>query len=241
MAAICGIYKITEKSTGKCYIGQSIDIFRRLKEHHNNISDEWHLKFHEHPELFSLDILEQCEPSELDAREKYYITYFNSYYDGFNKTRGNGELIDNYIIKIKPYPRAEEELSIISKMPSVRQLAIKIFESSQETTFNNILYLKPWDDYGFPTGLKVIEIRTATKMKYPDWETQEYDYPEYFGRFIILCSPEEKAWELMLQLHTEMNFSYELFYLMVPKGKGYSYSRTYHFNSDGNLLCDITL
>ncbi len=39
-----GIYKITNKINGKCYIGQSNDIERRWKEHRNsfnnrNISD----------------------------------------------------------------------------------------------------------------------------------------------------------------------------------------------------------
>ena len=29
--AVCGIYKITNKETEQCYIGQSIDIFKRLR------------------------------------------------------------------------------------------------------------------------------------------------------------------------------------------------------------------
>lgn len=29
----CGIYKITNKNNGKCYIGQSVDIFTRWKKH----------------------------------------------------------------------------------------------------------------------------------------------------------------------------------------------------------------
>ena len=32
----CGIYKITNKINGKCYIGQSVDIKRRWREHINH-------------------------------------------------------------------------------------------------------------------------------------------------------------------------------------------------------------
>lgn len=33
---LCGIYKITNNITNKCYIGKSVDIKRRFKEHKNS-------------------------------------------------------------------------------------------------------------------------------------------------------------------------------------------------------------
>ena len=33
---LCGIYKITNNITNKCYIGKSVDIERRFKEHKNS-------------------------------------------------------------------------------------------------------------------------------------------------------------------------------------------------------------
>lgn len=30
---LCGIYKITNKISGKCYIGQAVDIRKRLQQH----------------------------------------------------------------------------------------------------------------------------------------------------------------------------------------------------------------
>ena len=88
---ICGIYKITEKSSGKSYIGQSIDIGRRIEQHQQDNSPGWHEKFFNNPNAFDIQILEQCLPTELDSKEKYYIEQFNTYYNGFNLTRGNGQ------------------------------------------------------------------------------------------------------------------------------------------------------
>lgn len=95
--AICGIYKITEKSSGKSYIGQSIDIGKRIEQHQQNNSSGWHEKFYNNPNTFDIQILEQCLPTELDSRESYYIEKFDTYYNDFNLTRGNGPVTEeNY-------------------------------------------------------------------------------------------------------------------------------------------------
>lgn len=86
--AICGIYKITEKSTGKSYIGQSVDIARRFYEHQTSTLD-WHKLIQENPTNWDYSIIEQCEENELNAREKYWIEYYDSCKNGFNKTLGN--------------------------------------------------------------------------------------------------------------------------------------------------------
>ena len=88
--AICGIYKITEKSTGKVYIGQSIDIFRRWEQHQQNLAeDEWHNKLYFFTNNFTFEILEECDKSLLNEREAYYIKQYDSFNKGFNKTEGN--------------------------------------------------------------------------------------------------------------------------------------------------------
>ena len=93
MAAICGIYKITEKSTGKSYIGQSRDIYKRLAQHSSTVNkdneDDWHNNFHDNPVFFSFEILEVCSASELNEKESYYIKKYDSFKNGFNKTPGN--------------------------------------------------------------------------------------------------------------------------------------------------------
>ena len=83
------IYKITSKTTNKCYIGQTI----------NSIDTRWkqHCKakfgrFHDAIEEFGIDdwtfeILEIVSSKELlNERESYWIGVYNSYQDGYNGT-----------------------------------------------------------------------------------------------------------------------------------------------------------
>lgn len=39
-------------------------------------------------ENFSIKELEKCSIAELDEREIYYISLYNSYYKGYNSTKG---------------------------------------------------------------------------------------------------------------------------------------------------------
>lgn len=44
---------------------------------------------------FSCEEIEEVENKQLDEREKYWIKYYNSYYDGYNSTIG-GRLVELY-------------------------------------------------------------------------------------------------------------------------------------------------
>ena len=89
-----GIYKITNDITGKVYIGQSVDIFRRWKQHqehclHYELSKEdWHIDLYNNPQNYSFKVIEVCSKEELDTKEIYWINYYNSFNDGLNKTSG---------------------------------------------------------------------------------------------------------------------------------------------------------
>ena len=78
---ICGIYKIEDVKTGNIYIGQTDDIKRRLTNHNARIKKSYHdyKEFNEayadDPERIKFEILEECDESELKAREKYWINY----------------------------------------------------------------------------------------------------------------------------------------------------------------------
>ena len=39
-------------------------------------------------ENFDFEVLEECSKEELTLREKYYIEVFDSFYNGYNKTKG---------------------------------------------------------------------------------------------------------------------------------------------------------
>lgn len=92
---ITGIYKITNLKNNKIYIGQAVNVSNRLKEHikaglgidtPNNILYKGMKKYN--VENFSFELLERCNPQELNDREKFWISYFKSNDYGYNMTVG---------------------------------------------------------------------------------------------------------------------------------------------------------
>lgn len=77
----CGIYKITCKETGRCYVGQSINIEKRFKAHGGKRG-----KFPR--EKFDYVIVQATSIDQLDEAEIIFIDYFDAYTKGFNKTKG---------------------------------------------------------------------------------------------------------------------------------------------------------
>lgn len=82
-----GIYKITNIINGKVYIGQSVDINKRLIRHrcngsaNRNYVPQSHLYRAMHKygiDKFRFEVLEECPKSELNSRERYYINKYNS-------------------------------------------------------------------------------------------------------------------------------------------------------------------
>lgn len=93
--AKCGIYKIQNIENNKIYIGQSIDIAQRWREHRsdaltNRDNSILHLAMQKYGEFnFSYEIIEECFKEQLDEREVYWIQYYNSMVpNGYNQTSG---------------------------------------------------------------------------------------------------------------------------------------------------------
>lgn len=107
-----GIYKITNRMNGKCYIGQSVDIKKRWVQHIGNTgrdSNPMYLDFKKFGiDNFDFEVLEECKREELNAKEIYYIKFFDSYRNGYNLTTGGqGQPIEvNTLAKaIKLFPQ----------------------------------------------------------------------------------------------------------------------------------------
>ena len=92
-----GIYKIENKINGNCYIGQSINIQSRWNKERtaafntNNPAYNYPLSKAIRKygvENFSFEILEECEASELNEKERFYIAQYDSFFNGYNQTLG---------------------------------------------------------------------------------------------------------------------------------------------------------
>lgn len=89
----CGVYKITNLITNKSYIGVSIHIEQRQKEHQKGKGSKTLFKdFLEYGiKNFTFEILEECSEEELYIKEPEYIKYYNSYLDGYNENPGGAD------------------------------------------------------------------------------------------------------------------------------------------------------
>ena len=101
-----GIYKITNKINGKCYIGQAIDIKRRWNDHRKEAFNP-HSHCYEYPLYramrkygighFKFEIIEECLQEELNDKEIFYIAKYNAYGDGgYNQNEGGNSNTHNY-------------------------------------------------------------------------------------------------------------------------------------------------
>lgn len=94
---VTGIYKITNQENGKCYIGQSVDVSKRWKDHAKcglGIDTPQGNKLYKDMQEvgiwnFSWELLEQCPREQLNEKEKYYIDLYQSQDFGYNSTKGN--------------------------------------------------------------------------------------------------------------------------------------------------------
>jgi hypothetical protein len=90
------IYKITNLINGKIYVGltrHSID--ERWKNHKKDINKErnknraLYRAFKKYGiENFKMELIESVELCKLGERERYWIDCYDSYYNGYNETRG---------------------------------------------------------------------------------------------------------------------------------------------------------
>lgn len=94
---VTGIYKITNQQNQKCYIGQSVDVSKRWKDHAKcglGIDTPAGNKLYKDMQEygiwnFSWELLEACPREQLNEKEKHYINLYQSQDFGYNSTKGN--------------------------------------------------------------------------------------------------------------------------------------------------------
>lgn len=91
-----GIYCFRNKVNGKVYIGKSLDLDRRIKEHycllHNNLdTSRLQTDFNVYGySNFEISLIEECSIEHLDEREIYWISFYDARNPekGYNKAKG---------------------------------------------------------------------------------------------------------------------------------------------------------
>lgn len=90
------IYKITNTLNNKVYIGQTVKtVEKRFQQHKNNSNKSYfsqivlYKAFNKYGiDNFICEEIEQVPNELLNDREKYWIEYYNSYFEGYNSTLG---------------------------------------------------------------------------------------------------------------------------------------------------------
>lgn len=181
MKKISGIYKIEDKESRMIYIGLSTNLTDRWRSHLLNfLCGQGINKYH--PELklenLSFSILELCDNDKLDEREKYWISYYDSFNNGFNRTTGGRS---NYVIKL-------EEETEVEVLPSPPALETRYFSdtfsyiqenfSSEKNT--GVWCYSPWIkenqkivELANNLGFSAIELHSANNKDFPLNEEQK--------------------------------------------------------------------
>ena len=84
------IYGYTNLESDKMYIGQTLHPERRWNEHrYCKNPTGWHKDYQNNPEKYEYSVIEYDVPEDkLDEREIFWISFFDSYNNGYNLTEG---------------------------------------------------------------------------------------------------------------------------------------------------------
>lgn len=156
-----GIYKIENKINHRIYIGQSIHLEVRLNEHKRSkdksLIDNDIKKLGK--ENFSFDIIEECDPEDLDEFESYYIEKYNSLVpNGYN------------IAKFGTSSYGENNPGSVLTEKEVISLR-KIYSDKKYTSLKSI-----WEN-GYKDKITINNFRAVFTGKY--WE---FVMPEVFNK-----------------------------------------------------------
>lgn len=174
-----GIYKIENLINGSCYIGQSINIYKRWQDEKEAAFNPKHGAYN-YPlscafrkygiENFSFNILEECKREDLNKKEIYWIARYNSYNNGYNQTPGGDTVL--HMCKLTP------------------QKALEIIEILSNDTEGIVSHKQLAKDYG--VSADTIQAINAGRQ----WYNDNYNYPlhisKYDPRYKQIYSKKEK-------------------------------------------------
>lgn len=91
MQDFVGVYILHNTYNNKYYVGQSVHVLKRLCQHFNGKGCEDVYKDYCRGMPFEIQCIALANSGydNLNKLERDYISYYNAYYNGYNKTRGN--------------------------------------------------------------------------------------------------------------------------------------------------------
>lgn len=123
------IYIFRNVINNKCYVGKTINPDARFKQHLYESNGKSNSKFHlalrkysidnfEYDIIYQTDNIEDIDllNDELNKMEIFYISYFDSYKNGYNMTLGGMVYILVKIVILKNIMKIEEIVIIIKNM-----------------------------------------------------------------------------------------------------------------------------
>lgn len=128
------IYKITNKVNGMSYIGQTrFTVESRWRQHikaKDNV--QIHVALQKYgSDNFTVETLEECEVSDLDSREIFYISKFDTFKNGYNMTKGGSAY--------NPHRRyANGYIVVDSKYDEIKNLYLSGFSTSKISTLYDV-------------------------------------------------------------------------------------------------------
>lgn len=148
------IYKITNKINGKCYIGQTTDYKRRFQEHkscgyENENNKLLYYAFRKYGiENFNFEVIEE-KTEKYNEKEKYWISYYDSFENGYNMTEGGEEPPLN-IKENSPFAtHTEEQVAEIKRLlkeTNIQYKDIATMFNYDSSSIERINYGKLWRD-----------------------------------------------------------------------------------------------
>ena len=189
------IYKITNILNDKVYIGQTIKtVEKRFQQHKNNSNKEYfsqiilYKAFNKYGiENFICEQLEEVPNELLDEREKYWINFYDSYFNGYNSTLGGRANplydwdVDDIIEKYQELKSARKVAQLLNCDHSsidriLNSHGVKRFTSAQQQSKPLVIIDKEQNTFEFETttdAAKWLIEKKYTKMINPTIVRQE--------------------------------------------------------------------
>lgn len=210
-----GIYKITNQINQKVYIGQAQDIQRRWRNHRTDAKNCTKPEILKNPlyqdikkygiDNFIFEIIEICSLKELDDKEKYWISYYDSFNNGYNRTEGGQtsphsnkmtlELFNNIIFDLQNTLLSTEE---IGKKNNISGRMVRDIN-------NGISWKKDYLTYPIRESLIVLQQKEKERKK----KERQLNNPDFLAKQHVKEIEKNRLHNLELaKLIVENGFSY---------------------------------